>query len=191
MGVALSARKSCIIRIIFSIRKNTINSVTLRELLLQYYVISGSITPNHLAGFDVTYLKIMLAAFNGAGKSKAQISREAGLNDLTLRHYMRGDYIVPAHRRKKLDLVFGEPIDWPAYEAEFAAAKAAKVPAAPPAPAPKVPEAPKRPAKAPQAPVRAPAPAPKTQKPPVPPEKPPVRRFFGIPIIDDSNEATA
>lgn len=150
---------------------------------------------NHLAGFDVTYLKIMLAAFNGAGKSKAQISREAGLNDLTLRHYMRGDYIVPAHRRKKLDIVFGEAIDWPAYEEEFAAAKAAKAPAAPPAPAPapapKLPEAPKRPAKAPQAPVRAPAPAPKAQRPPAAPEKPRVRSFFGIPIIDDSKEASA
>jgi hypothetical protein len=135
----------------------------------------------------------MLDAFNGAGKYKAQIAREAGIDDLTLRHYLRGTYIVPAHRRKKLDLVFGAPIDWQAYEAEFAAAKAAKVPAAPPAPAPKVPDAPKRPAKAPQAPIRAPAPAPapKALKPPVPPEKPPVRRFFGIPIIDDSNEATA
>lgn len=143
----------------------------------------------------MSYLKIMLAAFNGAGKSKAQIARDAGLNDLTLRHYLRGDYIVPAHRRKKLDIVFGEPIDWTAYEAEFAAAKAAKPttttappPAPAPAPPPKAPEAPKRPAKAPQAQTR-PQVAPKVQRPPAPPEKPPVRRFFGIPIIDDTQEA--
>lgn len=141
----------------------------------------------------MTYLKIMLAAFNGAGKSKAQIARDAGLNDLTLRHYLRGDYIVPAHRRKKLDIVFGEPIDWTAYEAEFAAAKAAKATTAPPpapAPPPKAPEAPKRPAKAPQAQSRPQTP-PKPQRPPEAPPKPPVRRFFGIPIIDDTSEATA
>jgi hypothetical protein len=48
----------------------------------------------------VTYLKIMLDAFNGAGKYKAQIAREAGIDDLTLRHYLRGTYIVPAHRRE-------------------------------------------------------------------------------------------
>lgn len=137
----------------------------------------------------------MLDAFNGAGKYKAQIAREAGIDDLTLRHYLRGTYIVPAHRRKKLDLVFGEPIDWTAYEVEFAAAKAAKAsttappPAPAPAPPPKAPEAPKRPAKAPQAPPRPVAPTQKAAKPPAPPEKPPVRRFFGIPIIDDTQEA--
>lgn len=143
----------------------------------------------------MSYLKIMLAAFNGAGKSKAQIARDAGLNDLTLRHYLRGDYIVPAHRRKKLDIVFGEPIDWTAYEVEFAAAKAAKASTAPPpapapAPPPKAAEAPKRPAKAPQAQIRTTT-APKAPKPPEAPPKPPVRRFFGIPIIDDTSEATA
>lgn len=140
------------------------------------------------------HLPTMLAAFHGAGKYKAQIAREAGIDIVTLRNYMRGAFIVPPHRRKKLDLVFGAPIDWQAYEAEFAAAKAAKItnqpPAPAPAPAPKAPEAPKKPAKAPQAPIRA-TPTPKAQRPSVPQEKPPVRRFFGIPIIDDSNEATA
>lgn len=157
----------------------------------------------------MNYLKCLLAAFNAAGKSKAQVARDAGLNDLTLRHYMRGDYAVPIHRRAKLSQVFGVEIDWAVYASELAERQAERAEAKPapakqqaagvaprPAPAPAKPitlaqpkpqTAPPKAQPAPPRPIAAAAPA----KPPQTAPAPVTRRFFGIPIIDDTAEAHA
>lgn len=140
-------------------------------------------------------LPTLLAAFNGAGRSKAAIARGAGVTTQTLRAYMSGDQLIPEHRRARLAEAFGRAIDWPQYCADFReaerAAQAQKTPvqriqAAGMSPRPAAPPA-KAPAPAPKAPAAIAKPAP-TPKPAAAPEKP-VRRLFGfIPIIEDEED---
>lgn len=140
-------------------------------------------------------LPTLLAAFNGAGRSKASIARGAGITPQTLRAYLSGQQLIPEHRRQRLDEAFGRAIDWPQYCADLKAAQKAaeaeKTPlqrlqaagmtprrAAPlakaPAPSPKAPAAIPKPAPAPKAAATA--------------EKP-QRLLFGlIPIIDDEDD---
>lgn len=132
------------------------------------------------------------AAFNSAGRSKADIARRAGITTETLRNWMEGARLVPVHKRELLQEAFGRAIDWPQACAQC---NALTKPTEAPAPAKLIkpagiarPPIAKMPAAAPKHPAKAPQAA--TATPPTPkPAARPQRLLFGlIPVIDDSGE---
>lgn len=111
------------------------------------------------------------------GRKNSAIARDIDRDPDTVTGWFAGRNPIPARIRNALDAAIGSPVDWPAYDAEFAAlgraktARKAPPPPAAPAPRPAAPsprpaEARRKPAEAPEAvgwgdtPPSAPTPAP-------------------------------
>lgn len=98
------------------------------------------------------------------GRKNASIARELEVTPATVTGWFSGRNPIPARKRAALDRAFGQAVDWPAYDAEFAAMarRSAPEPVAPaprPAPPPQRPPVAAKPAAA-VAPPAAPAPRP-------------------------------
>lgn len=115
------------------------------------------------------------------GRKNAAIARDIGREPATITAWFSGRSPVPARIRQALDAAIGSPVDWPAYDAEFAALGRArdrrKPDTAPAAPAPRPAAPPPRPADARRKPAdaheaggwgedtpKAPAPAPASRR---------------------------
>lgn len=106
-------------------------------------------------------LPSITTALQVKARRNAAIARDIGRNPETVTKWFSGKYYVPKRVRVALDTAIGCPVDWEAYEADYAADNdrrfAAKAEATPPAPEPAPPPAPKPPA----APVKIAATAPR------------------------------
>lgn len=93
------------------------------------------------------------------GRKNAAIARDIGREPATITAWFSGRSPVPARIRQALDAAIGSPVDWPAYDAEFAALGRArdrqKPTTAPAAPAPRPAAPPPRPAEARRKPAEA------------------------------------
>lgn len=144
-------------------------------------------------------LKSLKSAVHIKGRKNTAIARDLERTPHTVNKWLCGSSVIPQRCRAGLEAAIGAPIDWAAYEAEFAeldaprAAKRAAAAAPPPAPAPEMPAtAPNPPAQAPRRLTATPPPAKPTPRPAAPPKAsapvPPARKGLLASLFSDDGD---
>lgn len=115
-------------------------------------------------------LEALHAAICVKGRKNAAIARELDVTPHTVTGWLSGRNPIPARKRNALETAIGAPVDWPAYDAQFAAHQASRPARPDPAPAPPSP-APMPAAPAIAAPALAPMPRSAPQRPATAPRR--------------------
>lgn len=154
-------------------------------------------------------LKSIQTAVFIKGRKNTAIARDMERTAHTVNQWFCGAIRIPHRARSGLETAIGAPIDWDAYDAEFAALDAPRAakraekkafappapPAPPPAPIETPAEAPKKPAEAPRRLTATPPPKKPTTRPEAPPKAPaatpPARKGFFATLLKDDGDLFA